>query len=186
MRLIALACYALVEVGVATAARSERDCLADFRSCEGTCSTVAGSQFAMHQSAPYDVRVRLCVKTCARASALCQQQEGEQVEHHARSATDAGSNNKWTSFTDALGQPTLPFGFYQYAIHDARNFGLPEEEAVHGMSLSAPYVSTAAPSEQWYADMEVRLAEHESTSTPPYQTSLHPTPYRRSWTAATR
>ena len=151
MRLVSVVLVAAAVAGLAAA--DEKLCLRTFNSCEAACPTLARSEFATHRSAPYDTRLRLCVKTCAKESALCQDQE----EVAADSATIGSGNNPWSSFNDALGRPTLPFGFYQYSIADARNFHLPEEESVHGMSLSAPYVSTAAPTEQWFEDMQAFL-----------------------------
>jgi hypothetical protein len=50
--------------------------------------------------------------------------------------------------------PILPVGFYQYSIdgdHDAR---LMTDEAIYGMSLTAPYASTASPDAAWFTKME--------------------------------
>ena len=153
MRLVSVVLAVAAAASGFSEVASDEVCLHTFRSCEAACPALARSEFAMHRSAPYEVRLRLCVKTCAKESALCQD-EGEVA---VDSATIGSGNNPWSSFNDALGRPTLPFGFYQYSIADARNFRLPEEESVHGMSLSAPYVSTAAPTEQWFQDMQAFL-----------------------------
>jgi len=49
--------------------------------------------------------------------------------------------------------PIFPFGFYQYGIDQDLEKALPSDEVIHGMSLTAPYASTAAPSQQWFSDM---------------------------------
>jgi hypothetical protein len=64
-----------------------------------------------------------------------------------------------TPFRDELGLPFFPFGFYQYTITGTRDRTLPRDEAVHAMSLTAPYASTSAPTEQWWADMTAFLDE---------------------------
>jgi hypothetical protein len=49
--------------------------------------------------------------------------------------------------------PILPVGFYQYTITQPSDVVLPAKEAIHGMSLVSPYVSTVAPSAAWFANM---------------------------------
>ena len=128
-------------------------CLNTFERCARSCSSTARSEFSMHQSAPKSVRSRLCIKSCAKESAQCQ----EKLQSPETHLPGVGADNdvEW-HFLDALGKPTLPFGFYQYTIDERRTFRLPEEETVHGMSLSSPYVSTASPTESWFDEMEVR------------------------------
>jgi hypothetical protein len=66
-------------------------------------------------------------------------------------------------FKDANGQAFFPVGFYQYTVNKDLDFQLPATEAVHGMTLTSPYASTAAPTDQWWADMTAFLDEAAAT-----------------------
>jgi len=56
-----------------------------------------------------------------------------------------------------LGNRFLPFGFYQYTITSDTDRTLPATEAIHGMTLTAPYASTAAPTKEWWSNMTTFL-----------------------------
>jgi len=122
-------------------ADAENDCTAAFRLCEASC----------HQLAPES---RACVLSCARTSALCQQ------HHEIQSPKSPVST---FAFKDADGQAFLPVGFYQYTVTNELDFQLPATEAVHGMTLTSPYSSTAAPTDQWWTDMTAFLDEAAAT-----------------------
>ena len=68
--------------------------------------------------------------------------------HLCTSCVAAGS-----PFTDSFGKPFIPFGFYQYTVDKPLDAALPGAEALHGMTLTSPYASTAAPTQQWWDDM---------------------------------
>ena len=43
-------------------------------------------------------------------------------------------------FKDNDGLPFIPFGFYQYTVHEPLDVLTTTEEAVHGMNLACPFV----------------------------------------------
>eukprot|EP00939_MAST-03C_sp_MAST-3C-sp1_P000398 g398.t1 len=51
----------------------------------------------------------------------------------------------------------LPYGFYQYTVTSPADILTTTDEAIHAMSLTCPYVSTASPTEEWYTNMETFL-----------------------------
>eukprot|EP00656_Telonema_subtile_P004886 TRINITY_DN1222_c0_g1_i1.p1 TRINITY_DN1222_c0_g1~~TRINITY_DN1222_c0_g1_i1.p1 ORF type:complete len:603 (-),score=99.91 TRINITY_DN1222_c0_g1_i1:100-1908(-) len=114
-------------------------CHADFRDCQDYCTT---------RTAHFQ---RQCVLGCARTSAHCSNPEVQPM------LPTTSALNKWPSFNDALGQPTLPFGFYQYTVTAPYDVDSPGFEARYGMSLASPYTSSAAPTDAWWTQTQAFL-----------------------------
>jgi len=51
---------------------------------------------------------------------------------------------------DGSALPVIPFGFYQYEADSS----ILHDESYSGMALTAPYVSTATPDDDWFATMD--------------------------------
>ena len=49
--------------------------------------------------------------------------------------------------------PLFPFGFYQYTVTKPADQDTTTTEAISAMNLVCPYVSTSAPTEEWYTQM---------------------------------
>lgn len=58
---------------------------------------------------------------------------------------------------DGEALPILPVGYYQYTITQPHDTALANEEVIHSMSLTAPYVSSASPDQKWFDDMDAFL-----------------------------
>ena len=117
------------------AATTTSDCVREFHHCSAYCKDSSSGH------------LRSCITSCAKTSALCQ--------HAIRPAAGVTSRAVETNFafTDSNGDRFLPFGFYQYTVTKKLDKRLPGEEAVHGMTLTSPYASTAAPDDAWWSAM---------------------------------
>mmetsp|Transcript_26691 Transcript_26691/g.50592 ORF Transcript_26691/g.50592 Transcript_26691/m.50592 type:complete len:616 (-) Transcript_26691:170-2017(-) len=111
-------------------------------------------------------------RSCKRTSALCRdscRDEGFTDKPKGLpdplpfpSSLDPGSilfNHEGSNGLSSVGPsgeilPILPFGYYQYTIDEPHDVSLSTEEVIHGMSLTAPYVSTSSPDEKWFEDMD--------------------------------
>ena len=131
-------------------------CVAEFHACASVCASPIGIATSLHAGAPPAVQRRICHTGCAKVSALCQQPYLPAFQQPSIQA--AGT---FKTFSDALGEPFLPFGFYQYSLGDRNPLDarLPAEEALHGMTLTAPYASTATPDAAWWSSMANFLDE---------------------------
>ena len=128
-----MACAAMLVFGAHGAPPS---CMDEFHRCSSLCRGAG---------VPHE---RTCVVGCAKASALCQRPAAAPVAPVAAAAPST------FAFTDANGDRFIPFGFYQYTVTKADDVGLPEQEAVHGMTLTSPYGSSASPDISWFAAMD--------------------------------
>jgi hypothetical protein len=137
----ALAYHLLLLGGCAEASRAcHRACLDEFHWCSE----------ALHPSGRGGVPGVPGVPPCARTSAHCRQQCRK--DHLAAAAAPRPQPpSTWKPRQHGL--PVLPFGFYQYSITSARDQRIPTDETIQGMNLVAPYASTAAPDQAWFADM---------------------------------
>ena len=136
--------YSVIPMLIATlflpiAASTASECIHEFRRCRAYCGSSSGHE-------------RSCVTSCAKTSALCQQAAAPAV-----ASTKVATAERNFAFTDANGDRFLPFGFYQYTVTKELDIRLPGEEAVHGMTLTSPYASTAAPDDAWWGAMQYFL-----------------------------
>ena len=64
--------------------------------------------------------------------------------------------------------PMFPFGFYQYTVTKPADELTTTSEAINAMNLVCPYVSTAAPTDVWFAQIKAfmdRAAQTDSAFT---------------------
>ena len=118
---------------------SASDCVREFQRCSAYCKS--------------NGQARPCVSSCAKTSALCQQPAISPTVGLPKVTSSADS----FAFTDGNGDRFIQFGFYQYTVTKDLDKRLPGEEAIHGMTLSSPYASTAAPDDAWWSAMTAFL-----------------------------